>query len=78
MKQAHEGKAKQVSRQRLLHLHRRGTQRLGHAGKSRQVGVNRKRPQHAQKRQQHGQRPARCAPELLCVRVHRQQTALAR
>ena len=51
MEQAHEGEAEQIGRQRLLHLHRRGVQRAGNAGKGRQVGVYGKRPQHAQQRQ---------------------------
>ena len=51
VKQSHEGKPKQIRRQGLLHLQGRCTQRCRNSRKRRQVGVNRKRPEHAQ----HGQ-----------------------
>jgi hypothetical protein len=70
VKQVHEGKAEQVGRQRLLHLDRRGAQRLRDAGERRDVGVDGKRPQHAEHGQQGGKCPARGAPELVGVGVH--------
>jgi hypothetical protein len=71
VEQVHRREAEQVARQRLLHLHRRGLQRTRDAGEGRQVGVDRERPEHAQAGKQHGQRPARSAPEGGSVRVHR-------
>ena len=56
---------RQIRRERLLHLHRAGLQRLGNAREGGQVGVNGKRPQHAQHGQQYRQGPARGAPELI-------------
>ena len=50
MRLFHEGKTKQIGRQRLLHLHRRRIQRLRHAAKRRQIGVYRKRCQRSQAR----------------------------
>ena len=70
MEQVHEGEAEQVGRQGLLHLHRGGAQRPGDAGKRRDVGVDRERPQHAQHRQQCRQGPARAAPEWRGFRLH--------
>ena len=71
VEQVHRGKAEQVGRQRLLHLHRRGGERTGDAAEGRQVGVDRKRPEHAQAGQQQRQGPARAGPELGRVGVHR-------
>ncbi len=52
VKQVHEGEPEKVGRQRLLHLNGRGAQGRGNAGKGWQVGINRKRPQHAQNGEQ--------------------------
>jgi hypothetical protein len=77
VKQIHDRKAEQVGRQRLLHLHRRGADGLRNAGEGRQVGVDGKRPQHAQARQQDSKGPARCAPDLEGVGIHRSRPSLA-
>ena len=52
VKQVHEGEPEKVGRQRLLHLNGRGAQGRGNAGKGWQIGINRKRPQHAQNGEQ--------------------------
>lgn len=70
MEQVHEGEAEQVGRERLLHLYRRGVQRSGDGRERRYVGVDRKRPQHAQHCQQDSQGPARAFPELGRVGIH--------
>ena len=64
VEQVHDGEAEQVGRERLLHLDRRGADRLGDAGEGRQVGVDRERPEHAQAGQEHGQGPAGRLPEV--------------
>ena len=70
MEQIHEGKPEQIRRERLLHLHRAGLQRLRNAREGGQVGVNGKRPQHAQHGQQYRQGPTWGAPELIGLGVH--------
>src|SRR3989344_4930511 len=70
MEQAHEGESKQVGRQRLLDLDGRCVQVGGDAREGRQVGVDGERPEHAERRQQHGHGPAWPLPELVGLGVH--------
>jgi hypothetical protein len=48
VEQVHQRKTEQVGTERLLHLRRRGAQRLRNALEGRQVGIDRERPQRAQ------------------------------
>ena len=63
MEQVHEGEAKKIGRQRLLHLDRGCAQGFGNARERWNIGVNRERAEHAEDGKQHGQSPARSAPE---------------
>jgi hypothetical protein len=52
VEQVHRREAEQVGRQRLLHLQRRGAERAADRRECRQVGIDRKRPEHAEAREQ--------------------------
>ena len=70
VEQVHHGKAEEIRRQRLLHLHRCGADLCRDARERRQVGIDRERPEHAEAREQQRQRPTRALPQGLGVRVH--------